>query len=65
MSTQDPGSAPATLTSLPRIEDVPFTDHGYDPDRVREAFDAFRRHSRTLGPAAASTTTAATTANAT
>src|SRR5437764_15253339 len=49
MSTQDPGSAqPATLTSLPRIEDVPFADNGYDPDRVREAFDAFRRHTAQL-----------------
>ena len=45
MSTQDPGRAqPAALTSLPRIEDVPFTDHGYDPDQVRSAFDAFQRH---------------------
>ncbi|MGA9761940.1 MAG: hypothetical protein WBQ14_05915 [Gaiellaceae bacterium] len=45
MSTQDPGRAqPAPLTSLPRIEDVPFTDHGYDPDQVRSAFDAFQRH---------------------
>ncbi|MDX6503011.1 MAG: hypothetical protein QOE29_136 [Gaiellaceae bacterium] len=50
MSTQEPGSAPqpATLTSLPRIEDVPFADNGYDPDRVREAFDAFRRHTAQL-----------------
>jgi hypothetical protein len=45
MSTQDPGRAqPAPLTSLPRIEDVPFTDHGYDPDQIRSAFDAFQRH---------------------
>jgi hypothetical protein len=50
MSTQEPGNAQqaATLTSLPRIEDVPFSDHGYDPDRVREAFDAFRRHTAQL-----------------
>ena len=50
MSTQEPGNAPqpATLTSLPRIEDVPFADNGYDPDRVREAFDAFRRHTAQL-----------------
>jgi len=50
MSTQDPGSAQqfAALTSLPRIEDVPFSDHGYDPDRVRDAFDAFRRHAAQL-----------------
>ena len=45
MSTQDPGRAqPASLTSLPRIEDVPFTDHGYDPDQIRSAFEAFQRH---------------------
>ncbi len=45
MSTQDPGRAqPAPLTSLPRIEDVPFTDHGYEPEQVRSAFDAFQRH---------------------
>jgi F0F1-type ATP synthase membrane subunit b/b' len=49
MSTQDPGTQqPAALTSLPRIEDVPFADNGYDPDRVREAFDAFRRHTAQL-----------------
>jgi hypothetical protein len=49
MSTQDPGTPqPAALTSLPRIEDVPFSDHGYDPERVREAFDAFRRHAAQL-----------------
>ena len=45
MSTQDPERAqPAPLTSLPRIEDVPFADHGYEPDQVRSAFDAFQRH---------------------
>jgi F0F1-type ATP synthase membrane subunit b/b' len=45
MSTQDPERAqPAPLTSLPRIEDVPFTDHGYDPDQIRSAFDSFQRH---------------------
>ncbi len=45
MSTQDPERAqPAPLTSLPRIEDVPFSDHGYEPEQVRTAFDAFQRH---------------------
>ena len=50
MSTQEPGTPPAEpLTSLPRIEDVPKTaDDGYDPDAVREAFDAFRRHTAQL-----------------
>jgi F0F1-type ATP synthase membrane subunit b/b' len=50
MSTQQPGAAPqpATLTSLPRIEDLPISESGYDADRVREAFDAFRRHALQL-----------------
>jgi hypothetical protein len=50
MSTQEPGSAQqfAALTSLPRIEDVPFSDNGYDPERVRDAVDAFRRHAAQL-----------------
>jgi cell division septum initiation protein DivIVA len=40
--------APA-LTSLPRLEDIPqTTGGGYDPDRVRDAFDAFRRHAAQL-----------------
>jgi len=50
MSTQQPGAVPqpVTLTSLPRIEDLPVSESGYDPDRVREAFDAFRRHALQL-----------------
>jgi cell division septum initiation protein DivIVA len=52
MSTpQDPGSAPAApaLTSLPRVEDLPQAPGGgYDADRVREAFDALRRHATQL-----------------
>jgi F0F1-type ATP synthase membrane subunit b/b' len=51
MSTpQDPGRAPApTLTALPRLEDLPQAPGGgYDAARVREAFDAFRRHSAQL-----------------
>jgi vacuolar-type H+-ATPase subunit H len=36
------------LTPLPRIEDVPMRGDGYDPDRVRDAFDAFRRHAAQL-----------------
>jgi hypothetical protein len=35
--------APA-LTSLPRVEDLPTVPQGFDPDRVRESFDAYRRH---------------------
>jgi hypothetical protein len=48
---QGPGSAPAApaLTSLPRVEDIPQTQGGgYDADRVREAFEAFRRHAAQL-----------------
>jgi hypothetical protein len=29
---------------LPRLDDIPQADQGYDPDRVREAFDSFYRH---------------------
>jgi hypothetical protein len=29
---------------LPRIEDLPYAERGYEPERVREAFDAFYRH---------------------
>src|ERR671935_185008 len=29
---------------LPRVEDLPVVERGYDPERVREAFDAFYRH---------------------
>src|SRR5918997_5394523 len=50
MSTREPGRAPAgaALTPLPRIEDLPVTDHGYDRDRVQEAFEAFQRHVTSL-----------------
>jgi F0F1-type ATP synthase membrane subunit b/b' len=49
MATDDPRRAGApTLTGLPRLEDLPRSGDGYDPDRVREAFDAFRRHSAQL-----------------
>jgi F0F1-type ATP synthase membrane subunit b/b' len=51
MSTQEPGRAPQApaLTSLPRLEDIPQTaGGGLDPDRVREAFDGFRRHALQL-----------------
>ena len=33
-----------SLTSLPRVEDLPVVEHGFDPDRVRAAFHAFRGH---------------------
>jgi cell division septum initiation protein DivIVA len=49
MATEDPGPAvPPVLTALPRIDDLPRAGDGYDADRVREAFEAFRRHSAQL-----------------
>jgi vacuolar-type H+-ATPase subunit H len=44
MATQEPGREQPALTPLPRVEDLPTSAQGYDQDRVREAFDAFRRH---------------------
>ena len=47
MSTPDTGQ-PAQLTALtplPRLDDLPRTrGGGFEPDGVRDAFDAFRRH---------------------
>jgi len=37
-----------SLTSLPRFEDIPQVGDGLDPERTREAFDAFRRHAAQL-----------------
>jgi F0F1-type ATP synthase membrane subunit b/b' len=38
-----------SLTSLPRLEDLPQTGEGaYEPQGVREAFDGFRRHALQL-----------------
>jgi cell division septum initiation protein DivIVA len=49
MATEGPGRADApSLTSLPKFEDLPRVGDGLDPERVREAFDAFRRHSAQL-----------------
>jgi hypothetical protein len=39
--------APA-LTSLPRVEDLSSEHDGYDREKVREAFEAFRRHTTQL-----------------
>jgi hypothetical protein len=47
MATNEPVATP--LTSLPSIDHIPQTrDGGYDGARVREAFDAFRRHALQL-----------------
>ena len=52
MSTPEQGqqqSPVAALTPLPRLEDLPRTRSGdYEPDAVRDAFDAFRRHTLQL-----------------
>jgi cell division septum initiation protein DivIVA len=48
MSTQDPSRTSPALTSLPRLEDLPRAGDGYDAERVREAFEAFRRHAAQL-----------------
>jgi hypothetical protein len=49
MATEGPDRAPApSLTSLPSFEDIPRRGDGLDADRVRDAFDAFRRHAAQL-----------------
>jgi F0F1-type ATP synthase membrane subunit b/b' len=40
---QEERAEPA-ITSLPRVEDLPVADQGYDQQRVNDAFEAFRRH---------------------
>jgi F0F1-type ATP synthase membrane subunit b/b' len=40
---QEERAQPA-MTSLPRVEDLPVAQQGYDQQRVGEAFEAFRRH---------------------
>jgi hypothetical protein len=45
MATEGPSRAGVpSLTSLPQFEDIPRSGDGLDPERTREAFDAFRRH---------------------
>jgi len=49
MAIEGPGRVGApSLTSLPTIDDIPRVGDGLDPERVREAFDAFRRHTAQL-----------------
>ena len=39
----------ASLTPLPSIEELPtLSDGGYDPERVKDAFESFRRHTTQL-----------------
>jgi F0F1-type ATP synthase membrane subunit b/b' len=44
MSAQEPSNVQPGLTPLPSIDELPAAGEGFDRDRVREAFDAFRRH---------------------
>ena len=37
-----------SLTSLPRVEDLPSAADGFDREKVREAFEAYRRHTTQL-----------------
>jgi F0F1-type ATP synthase membrane subunit b/b' len=45
MATQEPARTPGpSIQSLPRLEDLRSVANGYEPDAVRDAFDAYRRH---------------------
>jgi F0F1-type ATP synthase membrane subunit b/b' len=45
MATQEPARPTGpSIQSLPRLEDLKSAANGYDPDAVRDAFDAYRRH---------------------
>src|SRR5690242_12150907 len=43
-----PSSDSPAPTPLPRIEELPLADRGYDQEAVRLAFDAFYRHAAQL-----------------
>jgi F0F1-type ATP synthase membrane subunit b/b' len=45
---QEPASQAPALTSLPRVEDLPGAADGFDREQVREAFEAYRRHTTQL-----------------
>jgi F0F1-type ATP synthase membrane subunit b/b' len=45
MASEDTARTPSpSIQSLPRLEDLRTTENGYEPDAVRDAFDAYRRH---------------------
>ncbi len=48
MSSDAWPSPDASPTPLPRIEDLPLADQGYDQEAVRLAFDSFYRHAAQL-----------------
>ena len=48
MSSDAWPSSDASPAPLPRLEDLPLADHGYDQEAVRLAFDSFYRHAAQL-----------------
>jgi hypothetical protein len=48
MSSDAWPSSDSSPAPLPRLEDLPLTDHGYDQEAVRLAFDSFYRHAAQL-----------------
>jgi F0F1-type ATP synthase membrane subunit b/b' len=44
MAQESQAQQQVTMTPLPRIEELPVVDKGFDEVRVRDAFEAFRRH---------------------
>jgi F0F1-type ATP synthase membrane subunit b/b' len=44
MAQESQAQQQVSMTPLPRAEDLPVVDKGYDEERVRDAFEAFRRH---------------------
>src|ERR1700686_4081103 len=48
MSSDAWPSPDAAPTPLPRIEDLPLVERGYDQEAVRLAFDSFYRHAAQL-----------------
>ncbi len=46
-----PSSQTPSREPLPRVEDLPLSEQGYEPESVRAAFDAFYRHAAQLDAA--------------
>ena len=44
MAQESQAQQQVTMTPLPRVEDLPVAEKGYEEERVRDAFEAFRRH---------------------
>src|SRR2546425_6826011 len=43
-----PTPQPHAREALPRVEDLPIAEQGYEPESVRAAFDSFYRHAAQL-----------------